>query len=179
MRRERVATAGAQQAMKLALPVWAITNALIARRNSAASARQSGRQREPAARPVAAARSATVSLRHHEQQSSRRRPNSRAAVISVGARMLQRGASNTGHRTGAPGYMHRSRRTARFCGCGSARGCRAGLVIVQLSHRREPCLFSRSWMLRRAPVAGDHARVPHRDSPTEQGAALPRRPTGR
>jgi hypothetical protein len=35
----------------------------------------SARQREPAARPDAWARSATVSLRHHEQQSSRRRPN--------------------------------------------------------------------------------------------------------
>ena len=57
------------------LPQRAITNALIARRNSAASARQSGSQREPAAWPGAAARSATVSLRHHEQQSSRTRPN--------------------------------------------------------------------------------------------------------
>jgi hypothetical protein len=54
---------------------WAITNALNTRRNSAASARQSGSQREPAARPGASARSATMSLRHHEQQSSRRRPN--------------------------------------------------------------------------------------------------------
>jgi hypothetical protein len=53
----------------------ATTNALIARRNSGASARQSGSQREPAARPGAVARSATVSLRHDEQRSSSTRPH--------------------------------------------------------------------------------------------------------
>jgi hypothetical protein len=59
---------------RAALPQRATTNALIARRNSAASARQSGSQREPAARPGAVARSATVSLRCDEQQSSSTRP---------------------------------------------------------------------------------------------------------